>query len=248
MFEQTFLEKRRRNPWATLLSFAIDSVLVGTLVLLPLLSTGAAPSIMRYIDIGPPPGPDSEPPAPRPEQPKGPQPQLQSEFDGDVLRLPPSIPRKVTIVNDPLSEESPALPPGSQSLYNSVTGGTGLGGRSVIDLMPVTPRYVPPPPVAAEPALRRVVVGGVIQQARAIFQPDPVYPVLARQARISGRVRLAAVISEQGTIEALQVLEGHPLLIKAAIEAVRQWRYRPLILNGNPSKVDTTINVNFTLQ
>jgi protein TonB len=75
----------------------------------------------------------------------------------------------------------------------------------------------------------------------------PAYPPLARSARIQGTVVLQAMISKQGTIENLRLSSGHPLLAPAAIEAVRQWRYRPYILNGEPVEVDTQITVNFSL-
>jgi len=75
----------------------------------------------------------------------------------------------------------------------------------------------------------------------------PTYPPLARAARIEGQVTLQAVISKQGAIENLRVLAGHPMLVPAAIEAVRQWRYRPYILNNEPVEVETQIIVNFSL-
>jgi len=75
----------------------------------------------------------------------------------------------------------------------------------------------------------------------------PAYPALARSARIQGTVVLQAMISKQGAIENLRLLSGHPMLAPAAIEAVRQWRYRPYILNGEPVEVDTQITVNFSL-
>jgi len=73
------------------------------------------------------------------------------------------------------------------------------------------------------------------------------YPPLAKAARIQGPVRLQAIISKQGTIENLQVLIGHPMLVTAAVQAVRQWRYRPYVLNGEPVEVETEITVNFVL-
>jgi protein TonB len=76
-------------------------------------------------------------------------------------------------------------------------------------------------------------------------QPD--YPPLARQARIQGAVVLQAVISRDGAIENLQVLSGHPMLVQAAVQAVRQWRYRPYVLNGEPVEVETQVTVNFVL-
>jgi protein TonB len=80
-----------------------------------------------------------------------------------------------------------------------------------------------------------------------IASPKPPYPPLARQARIQGTVKLEAVISKEGTIENLTVVSGHPLLIQAALDAVKQWRYRPTMLNGVAVEVVTTIDVNFTL-
>jgi len=108
----------------------------------------------------------------------------------------------------------------------------------------------PPPlekPVAAASA-GRVRVGGDVQSARLIHQIRPVYPPLAKQARIQGTVRLQAVIARDGRIQNLQLTSGHPLLVPAAMEAVRQWRYRPTTLNGENVEVLTQINVNFALQ
>jgi protein TonB len=80
-----------------------------------------------------------------------------------------------------------------------------------------------------------------------IRKTQPTYPALARSARIQGIVVLQAVISKQGTIENVTVLTGHPMLIPAAIDAVRQWRYRPYILNNELVEVETQITVNFWL-
>src|SRR5438309_688327 len=103
---------------------------------------------------------------------------------------------------------------------------------------------LPPPPKATPTRIR---VGGQVQQASLISQPKPVYPALARQARIQGVVRLQAVIAKDGTVQELQVLSGHPLLVPSAMEAVRQWRYKPTLLNGEPVEVITMIDVNFVL-
>jgi len=76
---------------------------------------------------------------------------------------------------------------------------------------------------------------------------QPNYPPLARQARIQGTVELRAIISKMGTIENLNVVSGHALLVTSAVEAVKQWRYRPYLLNGEPIEVETEITVNFIL-
>ena len=93
----------------------------------------------------------------------------------------------------------------------------------------------------------RIRQGGAVTQASLINRVNPVYPPLARQTRVAGTVRLHAIISKQGTVQQLEVLSGHPLLVQSALDAVRQWRYRPTLLNGEPVEVDTTIDVIFSL-
>jgi protein TonB len=80
-----------------------------------------------------------------------------------------------------------------------------------------------------------------------IRKVQPLYPPLAKTARIQGAVVLFAVISRAGTIDNLRVLSGHPMLVPAAIDAVKQWQYRPYILNHEPIEVETQITVNFVL-
>ena len=103
-----------------------------------------------------------------------------------------------------------------------------------------------PPPPKPKPT-GPIRVGGNVQAARIVNRVQPIYPPLARQTRISGTVRLHAIISKDGTIQQLEVISGHPLLQQAALDAVRQWRYQPTLLNGEPVEVDTTIDVIFSL-
>jgi len=86
-----------------------------------------------------------------------------------------------------------------------------------------------------------------MMEGNLIYRVQPQYPVLARQARVQGVVVLRAVISRDGRIENLQVISGHPLLVKSAEDAVKQWRYRPYYLNSEPVEVETQVTVNFTL-
>ena len=86
-----------------------------------------------------------------------------------------------------------------------------------------------------------------VQAALLIHRVEPEYPALARQARVEGTVELHAVIGRDGTIESLEALNGHPLLVKAALDAVRQWRYRPTMLGTEAVEVDTYITVHFVL-
>jgi TonB family protein len=102
--------------------------------------------------------------------------------------------------------------------------------------------------VLGEPASpQRIRVGGNVQEHNLIHKVDPEYPPLARQARIQGTVRFNATIGKDGRVTQLQLVSGHPLLVQAATEAVKQWVYKPTLLNGSPIEVVTTIDVNFTL-
>jgi protein TonB len=100
---------------------------------------------------------------------------------------------------------------------------------------------------AAADGTKRINIGGNAQQAKLVMQPRPVYPPLAKQARISGVVHLAAVIGKEGNVIDLRVISGHPLLVPSAIDAVRNWVYQPTLLNGEPVEVSTQIDVNYTL-
>ena len=94
---------------------------------------------------------------------------------------------------------------------------------------------------------KRISVGGLVQQAMLVRRVEPIYPALARQIRLSGQVRLHAVIAVDGTIASLEVMDGSPLLVRSALDAVGQWRYRPTLLNGSPVEVETIITVVYTL-
>ena len=96
-------------------------------------------------------------------------------------------------------------------------------------------------------APERIRVGGNVQQMKLVYKPRPTYPPEAKQARIQGVVKLQATIGKDGSIQNLEVISGHPLLVPAALEAVRQWVYETTLLNGNPVEVVTQIDVNFTL-
>jgi TonB family protein len=127
-----------------------------------------------------------------------------------------------------------------------------LGPANAVSWQGVTPLGTPPPPSVsathdAGSLAERVPIAAGVSQGLLIAQVPPVYPALARQARISGAVVLRAVIGTDGAVEGLQLVTGHPMLAPAAIEAVKQWKYRPYVVNGSPVEVETTINVNFVL-
>jgi TonB family protein len=102
-------------------------------------------------------------------------------------------------------------------------------------------------PDAASETPSKIRIGGNVQQTKLVTQPHPTYPADAKAARIQGTVKLQATIGFDGTVKSLEVISGHPLLVPAALDAVKQWVYQPTLLNGNPVEVLTQIDVNFTL-
>ncbi len=130
------------------------------------------------------------------------------------------------------------------------TGGVGADSTvGVVGSVGDLGRFPPPAVVVLKKPeeVSRITVGGNVQEARMLRQVKPGYPPLARQARISGEVRLEAVIGVDGAVQQLRAVSGHPLLTGAALEAVRQWRYQPTTLNGRPVEVSTVISVRFLL-
>jgi len=127
------------------------------------------------------------------------------------------------------------------TLRLSLAPGVPFGGVA----NPPTPA---PATAASDPsAPKRIRVGGNVQQMMLVEQPRPIYPPEAKQARIQGVVRFDAIIAKDGTVASLTVVNGHPLLVVAALEAVKRWVYKPTLLNGEPVEVQTVIDVNFTL-
>ena len=103
----------------------------------------------------------------------------------------------------------------------------------------------PPPPPKPKTAIR---VGGNVQNSKLIQKIDPSYPELAKRARVAGIVLLQVAVDEQGMVRDVKLIRGHPLLNQSAIDAVRQWRYSPTLLNGEPVPVIATVTVNFVLR
>jgi len=241
MFEDSLLDyggrMKTRKPATVVVSFVLQSLFIGILVLIPLIYTEALPKhqLMTFLMAPPPPPPPPPPPAAIPKV-KIIQKVVQQPQE---MVQPKAIPKQVAMI-----KEDPLPPPGP---VGGVVGGidTGMVGGAAGGILGSVVAAPPPPP--PPPPAERIRVGGQVQSAKLANQARPVYPPLARQARIQGTVKLEAVISKDGTIEELKVVSGHPLLIQAALDAVKQWRYQPTLLNGVPVEVITTIDVNFTL-
>jgi protein TonB len=249
MFEQSLLESgmmgKTKTGYTMFVSFLFQCLVIGVAVLVPLIYTNTLPAyqLMSYLVAPPPPPPPPPPPAAVIKVVKV----IPREFDAGKLMQPKTIPKNVAIIK----EEDMPSPAAISGVVGGVPGGVpgGTPGGVIGGIISATPVAPPPPPVVAPKAAapQRIRVGGNVQKANLINAPKPVYPPLARQARISGTVKLNAIISKEGAIEQLTVVSGHPLLIPSALEAVKQWRYKPTLLNGEPVEVITQIDVNFTL-
>ena len=156
------------------------------------------------------------------------------------LLTPSRIPHVITSINE--ATPPPPIDPGGSGILGST--GNSASNNSVIDSIGNSIAAVAPPPpgtVAHPPRISRVMEGNLI------YRVQPEYPPAAKAARIQGPVVLKALISKYGGIENLRVLSGHPMLVRAAMDAVSQWRYRPYYLNGEPVAVETQVTVNFVL-
>lgn len=244
MFEDSLIESSgrrggKRRGATTLLSFVLQGLLIGVLILIPLIYTEALPKqqLMSMLVAPPPPPPPPPPPAAAPVVKVQ---KIISEIDQGELRTPTKIPEKVKMIKE--EEQPPSTAIGG--VVGGVPGGVpgGQMGGVIGGIISSTP--VPVPKVATP---QRVRVSQGVSQGLLIHQVKPSYPPLARQARIQGAVVLQALIAKDGTIQNLHVVSGHPMLTGAAVDAVKQWRYKPYFLNGEPVEVETQITVNFTL-
>ena len=237
MFADSLLEQhftRTQRGWTTLTSFALQAVAVAAALIVPLLYTEAIPKLhlVWAAPIGPPPGPPPAGPHHAATNPR-------SNSIRNLLMQPPTVPVGIEHV----VEESAAVEAAPCAFC--VPGGTGTVSTTnpVLNSIGNSAAAVPPPPppTAHPPRISHMMEGNLI------YRVQPVYPALARAARIQGPVHLRALISRTGTIENLHVMDGHPMLVGAAVDAVRKWRYRPYILNGDPVEVETQVTVNFSL-
>jgi periplasmic protein TonB len=238
MFEDALMEsggrlRSKNSKWTTIISFAVQAVIMFLLILIPLIWTQALPtSAMSAILTAPaPPPPPPPPPPPAPVKPE----KIVSEMDKDLLRAPSKIPKEIKMIR----EES-APPSSGGGVFGGVAGGAAGGVFGGSGLATSAPKVAVSAPKGPQRVSSGVMAGNKISGA------DVVYPPIAKSAHISGHVIIDATISKSGSIENLQVVSGPPLLRDAALQAVRTYRYRPYMLSGEPVEVQTTIGVNFT--
>lgn len=239
MFAESLIEtswaQRSRRSWTTLTSFGIQAIAIGVLLMIPLFSTVVLPAV-RTVST----------PISMWHRNPGPAPQPTHGFHSNVVEIitnvhqimmPRYIPHTIATGPDPglvgPAVSDPTIDFGAP--YNPAAGPSFS--------IPGTRQLVPIHPAVNIKPLRisNMLPGSLIRRV------EPSYPPLAKSARVQGPVVLEAIISKTGTIENLQLISGHPMLAPAAIDAVRQWRYKPYILNGDAIEVETQITVNFTL-
>ena len=247
MFSDSLLEfgeTRKRRAFATTTSFIFNCVAIGVMLIMPLVFTDNLPKaqLLTFLVAPPPPPP---PPPPAAEQVQRVVRQIQTDMlSTGALRTPTKIPNKVQMIKE---EEAPPPMAATGGVVGGVPGGIPggqlggvIGGIVNATSNMATPKFVPVVP-------QRIRISQGVTKGLLIHRVEPAYPPLARAARVQGEVVLSAVIDVNGQITNLQLVSGHPMLVPSAIAAVRQWRYKPYLLNGTPVEVETTITVIFSL-
>jgi len=229
------------RAWKVLLSFLGHSVALTIIILIPLLYSHSMDlsQFRNTFLVAPPPPPPPSAPRIVPSHPA-------FHLREAELYQPRVIPRQIAQIKDE--------PPPSQPAFSCVSGGVpgGVPGgqlRGVLGgiLGPGSRQLVPPPPPKLIPRHGPYRVGGKVQAPRLLRQVQPIYPILAKVARVSGKVAIDSVIDEQGNVTQMKVVSGNPLLVTAALNAVEQWKYQPTLLNGQPIAVDMEVTVTFKL-
>jgi protein TonB len=250
MFEQASIENSGllKRPWAMTVSFAGQAAALSAVALVSLIQPDSlTPRAAFFTGIVAPPGP-----APEHNRSSVRAVTQPTKSSLRIFTAPLSIPKSISSAGPELPMLSPDEPASGSGVIGGIGGPSGQSSGLIGDLM-----RLPAPPaepvrrtqeraVANAPA-KQIHVSTGVQAAKLITQVNPVYPALARQARVAGTVRLTAIIGRDGAIRNLEVLSGHPLLTPSALEAVKKWRYQPTLLNDEPVEVITQIDVNFTL-
>ena len=228
-----FVQPRPRNPWAAIGSLAFISVLLLALIVTPLFITDPLPKrqtlTMLYL---PPPaaavGKPTKLQAPKPTS---------------------TYTSTSTAITAPVHETPEAPPPPAGMTTGGVPGGVfgGVPGGVISQTLNSAPSF---PVLAKSPAptpVKRMRIASRVAEANLIHDVAPQYPAEAGRARIEGIVVLMAVIGPDGSVKDVRVESGLPILAQAAIDAVKQWRYKPYVVGGEPVEVDSRITINFTL-
>jgi protein TonB len=252
LFGDSLLElheiKRKRRIWTTASSLLLQCGLLGILILIPLWFTDALPTAQLVTFLVAPPPPPPPPPAAAPAIAR-----VVKQVESDVmstgqLRTPTRVPNKVAMIRE--DDAPPPMPVESGGVIGGVPGGIpgGTVGGVIGGIISNTANIAAVPKLALPAAPKRIRISQGVTTGLLMKKIEPTYPVIARNAHVEGQVVLKAIIDKQGHIQNLQLIDGHVLLARAAIDAVSQWIYRPFLLNGEPVEVETTVTVTFVLQ
>jgi protein TonB len=231
MFCESLLDssptRRNGKRWPMAIAFVLESMVAALIIMIPLVSTGVIPVSARPPHVAP-----LQIVRVAVERPRG------DAFHGSAPRGP-----AISVV--PISNNSDAIHYGRlQSTTTSIVDpnlGAGASGNGIPGLTACTNCL----PIMQPPMHEKAVSLSHLSEAQLVHRVEPVYPRIAVVSGMQGEVKLHAFIAKDGTIQSLSVSSGPPILAQAALEAVRQWRYRPYILNGQAVEVETYITVNF---
>lgn len=231
--EQRAREKRIRRR-ALIISVAVQSAIITAIILVPLFGKPERVALANMTPIPP----------------------YYHERTPARSETRPTEPHRPTVRNLCPTCYSPHFPPHPQETVNNEPPGDpappGFSpdqgtGAPCIGCIPISEGRTQPERPAEVKKTQRLVITH-LEPAMLIQRIEPVYPPLPRQMRREGKVELRAIIATDGTIQSLEVVNGDPLFLQSALAAVRQWRYRPTVLNGQPVEIDTYITVVYTLQ
>jgi periplasmic protein TonB len=226
-------DRSARRGWSAFVSFTFQALALSLLLVVPTFWIQSPPRLQWLQPLTVPAVLSPAPPAEQSQRHYSAG--SVSNLLGNRVPTPQRIPIHAAIIDDQeLGPPAPYLPNAEfgRERGNGVPYGMG-------DNIPVS---IPRPPLPTHPPKVSHWAEGNL-----VYRVQPVYPPLARQVRVQGPVHLQAIISKTGTIEHLTVVSGHPMLVKAAMDAVQQWRYRPYLLNNEPVEIETEITVNFVL-
>ena len=233
-FESSNRIKSKSKYWMILTTILCGSV-IGVMVLIPLIYPEALPKqAMATLLVAPPP-PHPPPPPPPPEVH---QVQVKPQMMNNQLMAPTKIPKQIKMVTE--KEAPPSQGFGVAGMEGM--GGSGAPGGVIGGLFGGSAA-----PVVKAAAPKKIAISQGVAQGMLVERVNPVYPAIAKAARMQGTVVLQATISKTGQIENLRVVSGPAMLQQSAIQAVSRWRYKPYLLNGEPVEVETTVNVVFSL-
>jgi periplasmic protein TonB len=214
-------------------SIVLELMLVVALLLLPLITAGVPPKIYTVTPLPPYSGSHNAAPTQPRTSPHPPAGELNSSRP--IYQSTPTRPDYSGRSSSSAPDVGPGIPDANaaDAPTPGILGGTGPALMNV------------PPPTERNEKKRKVHIE--LMEASLIHRVDPEYPAIARQMHLTGEVQLRATIATDGTIKDWVVLSGNPIFLRNTIEAIRQWRYRPTVLDGDPVEVETMITVRFVM-